>query len=716
MRAIKNKLEAFGSSNQHVRLMTSNELDKCLREALYSETVGCSDSILFDISQATYHDSFFDRIMKAAWNCVGSRASKIRRIQKGLNLLNYLAINGSERCISDIIGHIDVLHSLPKLKFGKNNTELSMLVIEKASQLSALVLDSKTLQDKRKYAASIRDRFVSVGSTNGFVETDVLHKPVFVLDKTKNIPQEVAGPNGIPLGFGGLHGTYGMHSRAASRLAMNQMMIKNPGRKFLSRIFRNSLKVSDNPHNMGLFGNQQASFADYQVTGANLGYGMGGYGDLSTSVNRLGTPNHSNNLNFGGAGYGNASNNFLSGSYTGRNSYNGLVGSNVSNFSTHEDEFNAFPVVNNTNDSYYKHSFAGARSAKGHKGSAKLGANKVPRAPSHNGSKSEDSSFKYHTSTDSDSSYSSSGSSSTDSESSYGSRFRRTHHRYEDRHDGRGLSADHRGRSSKSTRHRGDYNRRHGYSESSGSSAYSSSESEYESSEYYEPGDRHYRGHHHHNHHGHLNNGSYSGYYAPLPPSAPGHYYGSRYYSPEESRHLHSPNERPDFEHAPHGRPYSAQRRSANPRFSGNGYSTAGRGYSTVDSAAPRHNRNYHQHSDDYQGYQDRQDYVVGSRPRPGPVDSKYPHSGQDRRPSGAKYSHDPNYSNDAKYVRDSKYSNDKYANDRYDSDDKYVSERFDKHAYPDRSLPKSSIRDTFIAPGPVAPSYSRQQNPFTRA
>ncbi|BAM39054.1 uncharacterized protein TOT_010000517 [Theileria orientalis strain Shintoku] len=698
MRAIKNKLEAFGSSNQHVRLMTSNELDKCLREALYSESVGCSDSILFDISQATYHDAFFDRIMKAAWSCVGSRASKIRRIQKGLNLLNYLAINGSERCISDIIGHIDVLHSLPKLKFGKNNTELSMLVIEKASQLSALVLDSKTLQDKRKYAASIRDRFVSVGSTNGFVETDVLHKPVFVLDKTKNIPQEMAAPNAMPLGFGGLHGSYAMHGKAASRLAMNQMAMKHSGRKFLSRLFRNSLKVSDNPHNMGLFGNQQSSFADYQVTGANLGYGLGGYADI--------------------------------------------------NFSTHEDEFNPFPLVNNTNDSYYKHSFAGARASKGHKGASKLASTRVTagrggRVGSHSGSKSEDSSFKYHTSTDSESSYSSSSSSSSGSDSSYSSRGRRPHRRhdskYDGRYDSRGHGAEPRGRSSRSNRHRG-YGRRHSFSESSGSS-YSGSESEYESIDHYEHS-QHYQGAQ--PHYGHYNASSYSGYSAPPPLGPPGHYYDGRFYSPEDPRHPHPSSERADFGPGPRGRPYYAQGVSASHRFSGNAY-----------SAAPRPHRNF-QHFQQSDDYQDHQGYVVPAASPP--AEPKYPLSGQERRPSGgrhSRFSRHPNdrhvsddkyaserytsdmYDADAKYAADRyevgyNYSGDghhgdkftaeafdagdKYATDRYDADDKFAAGKFDKPGFSDRALPKSSVRDSFVASAPVASSYSLHQNPFTRA
>lgn len=183
---LRHKLEASNADNQHVRLMNVSELEKCLKEALYTDTVGCPESILYDISQATYHPGFLDRILKAIWKCIHSRASKVRRIQKGLSLLHYLVINGSERCISDILLHMDDINSLHKLKFSQANREIGALIKEKAVKLTSLICDTEALHAKRKYTASIRDRFVSVGSNNGKVETDVLHKPVYVVDEGRS--------------------------------------------------------------------------------------------------------------------------------------------------------------------------------------------------------------------------------------------------------------------------------------------------------------------------------------------------------------------------------------------------------------------------------------------------------------------------------------------------------------------------------------------------
>ncbi|AFZ80803.1 ENTH domain-containing protein [Theileria equi strain WA] len=255
---LRNKLEASNAENQHVRLMNVSELEKCLKEALYTDTVGCPESILYDISQATYHPGFLDRILKAIWKCINSRASKVRRIQKGLSLLQYLVINGSERCISDILVHMDDINALHKLKFSPANREIGALIKEKAVKLTSLICDTEALHAKRKYTASIRDRFVSVGSNNGKMETDVLHKPVYVVDEGKPAP--------------------------APEFVRSQIDVPD-NRGFLSRLFKGKQKPA--VVNVGLYGLPDAqggrgalsghSSAYPGLAGLGASYGQGGY-------------------------------------------------------------------------------------------------------------------------------------------------------------------------------------------------------------------------------------------------------------------------------------------------------------------------------------------------------------------------------------------------------------------------------------------------------
>ncbi|KAK2197598.1 bifunctional ENTH domain/ENTH-VHS [Babesia duncani] len=180
-------MQGTNASNEQVRLLTLAELDKCLKEALYTDSVGCSDTILYEISQATFHESFQPRIFKAAWRCLRSRAFRWRRIQKALALLEYMAINGSDVVIREILDHLDWITTLQNSSMLSGYPTAAHLISEKAIQLVSLVCDIDELGRRRKLAVTMRDRFVSVGHVNGKVEQCILHKPVYAISNPNTV-------------------------------------------------------------------------------------------------------------------------------------------------------------------------------------------------------------------------------------------------------------------------------------------------------------------------------------------------------------------------------------------------------------------------------------------------------------------------------------------------------------------------------------------------
>ncbi|GIX64210.1 ENTH domain-containing protein [Babesia caballi] len=175
-------MKAVNASNEQVLLLTVSDVDRRLKEALYTNDVGCPETVLYELSQATYHATFMERISRAVWRCLKSNTAHSRRIQKALTLLTYLALNGAEACLDDIINHIDDVTDLHNKVFPTNVRELEYIIKDKAINLVNLVCDREMLERKRKETAALRSRFVGVSSNNGKVATQELYKPIYAVD------------------------------------------------------------------------------------------------------------------------------------------------------------------------------------------------------------------------------------------------------------------------------------------------------------------------------------------------------------------------------------------------------------------------------------------------------------------------------------------------------------------------------------------------------
>ncbi|KAK1442927.1 hypothetical protein BgAZ_304450 [Babesia gibsoni] len=179
-------MEGINYEKEQVVLIGPRELTKLLNEALYTKDVGCSETVLCELAQASYHHEFMKRIVKAAWGCLTARIMRWGRIQKALHLLTYLAINGSVSCLNDILNNLDIIISIQEIKLRRENRDIGYIIKNKAVYLVDLVCNVNVLKKRRREAATLRSRIVSVSSNNGIISTNVTYKPVYAVFKASN--------------------------------------------------------------------------------------------------------------------------------------------------------------------------------------------------------------------------------------------------------------------------------------------------------------------------------------------------------------------------------------------------------------------------------------------------------------------------------------------------------------------------------------------------
>ncbi|EDO05369.1 ENTH (epsin) domain family protein [Babesia bovis T2Bo] len=180
-------MEGVNAKHQQVLLLTMGEINQRIRQALYTSDVGCPETVYYELSQATHDPIYRERILKAAWRCLNSHVSRYKRIKKALCLLTYLALNGHEACITEIINHIDDITALHDLEYPAHGMETASIIKDKAIDLINLVCNPPILERRRREVASLRSRFIGVTAHNGRVETQAIHKPIYTVDPKNDL-------------------------------------------------------------------------------------------------------------------------------------------------------------------------------------------------------------------------------------------------------------------------------------------------------------------------------------------------------------------------------------------------------------------------------------------------------------------------------------------------------------------------------------------------
>ena len=105
------------AASQATTILAGTELDKKLAEATTNEPWGASSTLLSEISRATFGYDDFKTVMALVWKNLQLTGPLWRVVYKTLNLLDYIARNGSERVIEDCRDHLRDLKGLQKFEY-----------------------------------------------------------------------------------------------------------------------------------------------------------------------------------------------------------------------------------------------------------------------------------------------------------------------------------------------------------------------------------------------------------------------------------------------------------------------------------------------------------------------------------------------------------------------------------------------------------------------
>ncbi|KAF2124572.1 ENTH-domain-containing protein [Dothidotthia symphoricarpi CBS 119687] len=155
-------------------VMNFTEMESKVREATNNEPWGASSSLMQEIANATFNYQLLNEIMPMIYKRFTEKSSEEwRQIYKGLQLLEFLIKNGSERVIDDARSHVSLLKMLRQFHFiDQNGKDQGINVRNRAKELADLLGDVDRIRTERKKARANRNKFGGVeggaGMSGGF--------------------------------------------------------------------------------------------------------------------------------------------------------------------------------------------------------------------------------------------------------------------------------------------------------------------------------------------------------------------------------------------------------------------------------------------------------------------------------------------------------------------------------------------------------------------
>ncbi|KAL8753612.1 MAG: hypothetical protein Q9184_005370 [Pyrenodesmia sp. 2 TL-2023] len=142
-----------------------------VREATNNEPWGASSTLMQEIANATHSYQLLNEIMPMIYKRFTEKsAEEWRQIYKGLQLLEFLIKNGSERVIDDARSHMSLLKMLRQFHFiDQNGKDQGVNVRNRSKELTELLSDVDRIRGERKKARANRNKFGGVegGATGG---------------------------------------------------------------------------------------------------------------------------------------------------------------------------------------------------------------------------------------------------------------------------------------------------------------------------------------------------------------------------------------------------------------------------------------------------------------------------------------------------------------------------------------------------------------------
>ncbi|KAI4286387.1 MAG: hypothetical protein L6R35_004363 [Caloplaca aegaea] len=145
-------------------VMNYTEMESKVREATNNEPWGASSTLMQEIANATHSYHLLNEIMPMIYKRFTEKsAEEWRQIYKGLQLLEFLIKNGSERVIDDARSHMSLLKMLRQFHFiDTNGKDQGVNVRNRSKELTELLSDVERIRGERKKARANRNKFGGV--------------------------------------------------------------------------------------------------------------------------------------------------------------------------------------------------------------------------------------------------------------------------------------------------------------------------------------------------------------------------------------------------------------------------------------------------------------------------------------------------------------------------------------------------------------------------
>ncbi|KAI9717882.1 MAG: hypothetical protein M1812_004409 [Candelaria pacifica] len=145
-------------------VMNYTEMESKVREATNNEPWGASTTLMQEIASGTYNYQLLNEIMPMIYKRFTEKAAEEwRQIYKGLQLLEFLIKNGSERVIDDARSHLSLLKMLRQFHFiDQNGKDQGINVRNRSKELAELLSDVERIRAERKKARATRNKYGGV--------------------------------------------------------------------------------------------------------------------------------------------------------------------------------------------------------------------------------------------------------------------------------------------------------------------------------------------------------------------------------------------------------------------------------------------------------------------------------------------------------------------------------------------------------------------------
>ncbi|KAE9975343.1 hypothetical protein EG328_003243 [Venturia inaequalis] len=150
-------------------VMNYTEMEAKVREATNNEPWGASSTLMQEIATATFNYQLLNEIMPMIYKRFTEKsAEEWRQIYKGLQLLEFLVKNGSERVIDDARSHLSLLKMLRQFHFiDLNGKDQGINVRNRSKELVELLSDVEKIRTERKKTRGNRTKYAGYEGGGG---------------------------------------------------------------------------------------------------------------------------------------------------------------------------------------------------------------------------------------------------------------------------------------------------------------------------------------------------------------------------------------------------------------------------------------------------------------------------------------------------------------------------------------------------------------------